>query len=81
MNLQITENTIPGTILDRYAMGDVTGMEFLSKIFYISDGVMLSQILVVFALLLQFKLKRDLAVALHDSFIHRHTAFIGIRKL
>ena len=44
MNLQITENTIPGTILDRYAMGDVTGMEFLSKIFYISDGVMLSQI-------------------------------------
>jgi len=44
MNLQITDNLIPGTILDRYNMGDVTGMEFLSKIFYISDGVMLSQI-------------------------------------
>jgi hypothetical protein len=25
-------------------MGDVTGMEFLSKIFYISDGIMLTQI-------------------------------------
>lgn len=44
MNLQITDNLIPGTILDRYNMGDVTGMEFLSKIFYITDGVMLSQI-------------------------------------
>ena len=44
MNLQISDNLIPGTILDRYNMGDVTGMDFLSKIFYISDGVMLTQI-------------------------------------
>lgn len=44
MNLQIQDNTIPGTILEKPAMGNVTGLEFLSKIFYISDGVMLTQI-------------------------------------
>jgi hypothetical protein len=44
MNLQIREEYIPGTILKRADMGNVTGLEFLSKIFYISDGVMLSQI-------------------------------------
>ena len=44
MNLQIVDNTIPGTLLDRYTMGNVTGMDFLSKIFYISDGIMLTQI-------------------------------------
>ena len=44
MNLQINEELIPGTILVRKNMGNVTGLEFLSKIFYITDGVMLSQI-------------------------------------
>ena len=44
MNLQIREEYIPGTILKRADMGNATGLEFLSKIFYISDGVMLSQI-------------------------------------
>lgn len=44
MNLQINEELIPGTILKRREMGDVTGLEFLKKIFYISDGVMLTQI-------------------------------------
>ncbi len=44
MNLQINEELIPGTILNRKEMGDVTGIEFLNKIFYISDGVMLTQI-------------------------------------
>ena len=44
MNLQINDNLIPGTVLNRRSMGDVTGMEFLSKIFYISDGIMLTQI-------------------------------------
>lgn len=44
MNLQINEELIPGTILNRKDMGDVTGLEFLKKIFYISDGVMLTQI-------------------------------------
>ena len=44
MNLEINDNLIPGTVLDRKSMGNVTGMEFLNKIFYISDGIMLSQI-------------------------------------
>ena len=44
MNLQINEELIPGTILNRKNMGNVTGLEFLSKIFYITDGVMLTQI-------------------------------------
>ena len=44
MNLQINEELIPGTILSRKDIGDVAGLEFLNKIFYISDGVMLTQI-------------------------------------
>jgi hypothetical protein len=44
MNLQINEELIPGTILNRKEMGNVTGLDFLKKIFYISDGVMLTQI-------------------------------------
>ena len=44
MNLEINDRLIPGTVLDRKSMGNVTGKEFLNKIFYISDGIMLSQI-------------------------------------
>ena len=44
MNLQIKDDLIPGTKLHRSEMGDVTGLEFLSKIFFISEGVMLTQI-------------------------------------
>lgn len=44
MNLQITEEFIPGTQLQRDKMGGITGLEFLSKIFFITDGVMLTQI-------------------------------------
>ena len=44
LNLQMKDPLIPGTILKRRDMGDVTGMEFLKKIFFISSGVMLSQI-------------------------------------
>ena len=44
MNIQIKDELIPGTILHRSDMGGVTGLEFLSKIFFISDGVMLTQI-------------------------------------
>lgn len=44
MYLQVYENNIPGTILDRKKMGNVTGREFLEKIFYLTDGIMLSQI-------------------------------------
>lgn len=44
MEIRIDNGCIPGTILNRKQMGDATGMEFLKKIFYISDGIMLSQI-------------------------------------
>jgi len=35
---------IPGTVLEKKAMGDATGIVFLNKIFYITDGIMLSQV-------------------------------------
>ena len=44
MNLEINDSLIPGTRLKKSDMGNVTGLEFLSKVFYISEGVMLSQI-------------------------------------
>ncbi len=44
MNLHIQDEFIPGTRLLRKDHGGVTGLEFLSKIFFISDGVMLTQI-------------------------------------
>ncbi len=44
MNLEINDALIPGTKLRKDDMGDVTGLEFLSKVFFISEGVMLSQI-------------------------------------
>ena len=44
MNLEINDALIPGTRLKKVEMGNVTGMEFLSKVFFISEGVMLSQI-------------------------------------
>ena len=44
MDFGIQLDHIPGTILDRKQMGDVTGQEFLDKIFYITKGIMLAQI-------------------------------------
>ncbi len=44
MKLEIQSTLIPGTIMERKKMGDVTGLEFLNKIFFITDGIMLSQI-------------------------------------
>ena len=44
MHLQIKDELIPGTKLLRADMGGITGLEFLSKVFFISDGVMLTQI-------------------------------------
>ena len=35
---------IPGTVLNREKMGGVTGDAFLSKIFFVTDGIMLGQI-------------------------------------
>lgn len=44
MNLQIKDELIPGTKLFRAELNGVIGMEFLHKMFFISSGVMLSQI-------------------------------------
>lgn len=44
MKLEIQSSLIPGTLMDKKKMGDVTGLEFLDKIFFITDGIMLSQI-------------------------------------
>ena len=44
MNIQMNETKIPGTVLKKTDMGNATGLEFLNKIFYITDGIMLSQI-------------------------------------
>ena len=35
---------IPGTVFLKEKMGGVTGLEFLNKVFYITDGIMLAQI-------------------------------------
>ncbi len=44
MNLQLQDRLIPGTKLKRSDMDNLTGLDFLKKVFFISDGVMLSQI-------------------------------------
>ncbi len=44
MNLIVDDSMIPGTILKKKDMGDITGKEFLDKIFFISDGIMMAQI-------------------------------------
>lgn len=44
MNLTIHDGMIPGTILKKSEMGNVTGIDFLSKIFFISDGIMMAEI-------------------------------------
>lgn len=44
MYFELNNDTIPGTILKKKKMGNVTGMEFLDKIFFISRGVMLAQV-------------------------------------
>ncbi len=44
MNLHIKDFTFPGTVIRRSNMRGIDGEEFLDKIFFISDGIMLSQI-------------------------------------
>jgi len=44
MYFELKNDTIPGTILKKRKMGDVTGMDFLNKIFFISKGIMLAQV-------------------------------------
>ncbi len=44
MKLQLQDDLIPGTRLKRSEMDGLTGLAFLKKVFFISNGVMLSQI-------------------------------------
>jgi len=44
MTIKIDNRMIPGTQMDKEAMGNVTGLAFLDKIFYIQQGIMLAQI-------------------------------------
>lgn len=44
MERKLNLNNIPGTVLKLEKMGGAIGLEFLDKVFYISDGIMLSQI-------------------------------------
>ncbi len=41
---EIKSDRIPGSVLRRRDTGDVTGLDFLNKIFFISDGILLSRI-------------------------------------
>lgn len=44
LKLDIKSENIPGSVLQKRDMDNVTGFDFLDKIFYISEGIMLSQI-------------------------------------
>ena len=44
MILKFHDKLIPGTKLERANMDGLTGLDFLKKVFFISDGVMLTQI-------------------------------------
>ncbi|MBR2722003.1 MAG: DUF1836 domain-containing protein [Clostridia bacterium] len=44
MRFEINNEIIPGTKLRKSDVGGVTGLEFLEKVFFISQGVMLTQI-------------------------------------
>ena len=44
MLIKLENRMIPGTQMNKEAMGNVTGLAFLDKIFYIQPGIMLAQI-------------------------------------
>ena len=44
MNLQFHDEYIPGTKLRKADMENLTGLAFLKKVFFVSEGVMLTQI-------------------------------------
>lgn len=44
MNFGLQADLIPGTVLRQADMGNVTGLKFLNKIFFITEGIMLGQI-------------------------------------
>lgn len=44
MKSAVKTGTIPGTVISRERLNNATGAEFISKVFYVTDGIMLSQI-------------------------------------
>ena len=44
MTIRFENTLIPGTRMDKEEMGNVTGLAFLDKVFYVQDGIMLAQI-------------------------------------
>ena len=44
MKSYLRTGTIPGTVLPSDRFGGITGNEFIEKIFFVTDGIMLSQI-------------------------------------
>lgn len=44
MTYTVNPGLIPGTVLSKKDLGNVSGIEFLNKIFFVSNGVMLSQL-------------------------------------
>jgi hypothetical protein len=44
MKLQLQDRLIPGTKLKRSDMDNLTGLAFLKRVFFVSEGVMLTQI-------------------------------------
>lgn len=42
--LEESDKYIPGTVLERDEMGGVSGLEFLNNIFFVTDGIMLSEV-------------------------------------
>jgi DNA-binding transcriptional MerR regulator len=44
MTYTVNPGLIPGTVLNKKDLGNVSGIEFLNKIFFVSNGVMLGQL-------------------------------------
>ncbi|MBE6607497.1 MAG: DUF1836 domain-containing protein [Ruminococcaceae bacterium] len=44
MTYTVNPGLIPGTVLSKKDFGNVSGIEFLNKIFFVSNGVMLNQL-------------------------------------
>jgi len=44
MNIYISDKFVPGTVIPRESAKDMSGLEFLDKIFFLTDGIMFSQL-------------------------------------
>ena len=71
MNLQIKDELIPGTKLHRSEMGNVTGLEFLSKIFFMALQKS-SRIATAFTFSLIF-ISLRISHFVHESILHHQS--------